>query len=153
MSRVYAVSFAPTAVTTLVDLFEIVPAAATVVKILGFEISQTTEFGDAEDEMLGLVMNTGFTSSGSGGSSATPAPLDTGASAAGFTAETLNTTQASTSGTAVFRSAFNVRGGYSMMFPGGMEVTTQDRVVLALTAAPVDSIDLTGTMWIEELGG
>lgn len=153
MARIYTVSFAPTTVTTQVDLFEVTPAAATVVQILGFEISQTTEVGDSQDEMLGIVTTTGFTVSGSGGTAPTPAPINTGDPAALMSAETLNTTQANTAGTAVHRTAFNVRGGYSMMFPSGMEISTQDRIVIALTGAPADSIDLTGTLWVSELGG
>lgn len=158
VGRMYSISFAATAETAAFDAFEIQPADDKPVRIHSVYISQTTEFGDAQDEMLSVTFNRGGTAitSGSGGSSATPQPLtSSGESAAGATCEVLNTTQATfTSGVVVHRDAFNVRAGYAY------RPTPEERIGVSqanggLTvsiSAPADSTSFIGTLIFEELG-
>lgn len=152
--RTYAVTFNAVAVTAASDLFELTPADDKPIEIVGIELGQYTDAGDAQDELLGLQIIRGFTSSGSGGSSATPTPISPNAAAAGFTAEVNNTTLANTGTTTTLLStAFNVRAGYINYFPidarpgAGQGNTT---IVVRMTA-PADSITLNGTIYVREL--
>jgi hypothetical protein len=106
--------------------------------------------------MLRVAILRGHTTSGSGGSAATPAPLNSSAdTAAGATAETNNTTIAS-AGTAVTLHAetFNIRAGWQYiptpeMRPGASQANTT--IVVRLMAAPADELRVSGTLIFEEL--
>lgn len=153
--RVYAVSFAPTAATVAVDFAEFTPADDKPIEILAVYLSQTTEIGDAQDEMCAWSIVRGHTTSGSGGSSATPRPVKRTDAAAGFAAEVMNTTPATTSGTTIHNGAFNVRVGEAMVFPEGLEIDASQAdttLVVRLLAAPTDSTTFTGTIYVRELG-
>lgn len=152
--RTYAVTFNAVAVTAASDLFELTPADDKPIEIVGIELGQYTDAGDSQDELLGLQIIRGHTTSGSGGSSATPTPISPNAAAAGFTAEVNNTTVASAGTTTTLHStAFNVRAGYINYFPAdarpvaGQGNTT---IVVRMTA-PADSITLNGTIYVREL--
>lgn len=154
MGRFYAVTFEGTAVTAQVDFFEITPADDKPVKIWGLFLSQSSDVGDAAEEILRVKIIRGHATSGSGGSAPTPAPLNPSDAAAGFGAETLNTTIAST-GTAVdlFADAFNIRSGLQHWFPPeALPVANQANtsVVVRLMAAPADSLTMSGTLIVEE---
>src|SRR5688572_5473054 len=110
MGRIYAVDIAPAAITVAADVIELTPADDKPIIIHGFEIFQTTDLGDAAEEIIGLFWIRGHTVSGSGGSSPTPRPLNPNDAAAGFTAETLNTTAANTGTTVQLqRHGWNIR--------------------------------------------
>ena len=151
--RIFSVAVAGVAATAQQDLWEVVAPSSGSVKIWGFEISQSTEAGDAQDEMLSVQLITGYTTSGSGGSSATPAPVSLAGSAFGGTAETSNTTVATT-GTASIRhaSAFNVRAGYIWLPEDPLRpiVQASERAVVRISA-PADSVTFWGTLWFESL--
>lgn len=152
---IYASSFSEVAVTVAADLFEITAPADAVVVIHSIRIGQSTEEGDAQAEMLPIILHRGHTVSGSGGSANTPVPLETGAAAAGSTVETCNTTQANTSGSQVKADAFNVQVGYQYI-PIPEEriiLSPSQRFVVRLGAAPTDSITFSGTLVFEEIGG
>src|SRR3990167_685774 len=55
MGRMYSATFDQVAVTAAQDLFEINAPADAAVIVHGFEISQSSEFGDAADEQLILL--------------------------------------------------------------------------------------------------
>lgn len=153
--RTYAITFNAVAVTGAVDLFEITPADDKPVEIVSIELGQTTEAGDAADEMLGVQIIRGFTTSGSGGSSATPAPLKPADTAAGLTAETCNTTLANTGTTTTLHStAFNVRAGWNYIPPlDARPVVNQGNTTMVVRmTAPADSATFNGTMVVRELG-
>jgi len=153
MSRRYTVIFSAVAVTAAQDLFEITPADDKPVNLLGLFIGQTSDAGDAADELLQVSVIRGYTASGSGGSAPTPAPLDPVDTASGFTAEVNNTTVANT-GTAVtlHTDTFNVRSGYQLWWtpettPRASQANTT--IVVRLTA-PADSLTMSGTLYVEE---
>lgn len=124
MSRIYTVVHQGTITNAGgdVDLCELLPADDKPIKLRGLILSQISEVGDAAEEGLRIsIMRLPATvTSGSGGSSPTPVPIDSADAAAGFTAETGNTTVGTTSGTAVTLAEFgwNLRNSpYEMWFP------------------------------------
>lgn len=152
--RIYAVTFTGATVTAAQDLFELTPASNKPIEIVGIELSQTSDFGDSQDELLSISIIRGNATSGSGGSSATPAPISPYDTIAGFTAEVNNTTVAST-GTPVtlFSSAWNVRAGYINWFPEGCRpmCNAAYTMIRVTQSAPTDSITMHGTVYIREL--
>ena len=156
MGRMYAVDIAPAAITVAADVIEITPADDKPIKVHGFEIFQTTDLGDAQEEIIGLFWIRGHTVSGSGGSTPTPRPLNPNDAAAGFTAETLNTTPANTGTTVQLqRHGWNVRIPTPVVYtPEGRPEASQANttLILRMAAAPADSITMSGYVLIEELG-
>lgn len=155
MGRVYTISFTAVAVTAQQDLFELVAAAGKPFRILGWGLSQSTEVGDAAEEGLAIILKSGQTTSGSGGSTPTPVPLNVTDAAAGITAETNNTTKAS-AGTIVTHYAdnWNVRQPYTVILPDRMqpEIAGGRRATLELATTPADSITMSGWIAVEEMG-
>ena len=156
MAGEYTISFGRVAVTAQQDLFEISPADDKPVEIVGLFLSQSSDAGDAQDEQLAFAIIRGHTTSGSGGSAATPRPVKRATAAAGCAAEVNNTTIAST-GTAVtlFEDSFNVRAGYQMMFPDGFEFDAgqgDTTIVVRLLTTPADSLTMSGTLLVRERG-
>jgi len=160
MARTFTAIFEPTAVTTAVDFFEIAAPTTGVVMILEWNIYQITDFGDTEEEILDIetVRGDGTVTSGSGGSTVTPQPLDNGDGAAGSTVEALNTTRMAV-GTGVLditlKDGWNVRAPYNKVYTPETRpiVTPGDRWTLSLDDAPADSITIGGSITFVELGG
>jgi hypothetical protein len=154
--RIYTVSFTGTAVTVAVDLFELTPADDKPIEIIGMFVGQSSDAADAQDEMLGYRVIRGHTTSGSGGSAPTPRPVNRSDAAAGFTAETCNTTAASVGSTVdLHADTFNVRAGEKLWIPEDCEwsATQADTtLVVRLIGAPADSLTMSGTLYVRELG-
>ena len=155
MGRVYAISFEGTAVTVAVDFFEVTPADDKPVRLLGLLLSQSSDVGDAAEEILRIKVIRGHTTSGSGGAAATPAPINPADAAAGAAAETLNTTIASVGTTVdLLADAFNIRSGYQFWWtPETAPIVSQANTtaVVRLMAAPADSLTMSGTLYVEEI--
>ncbi|MEO8481088.1 MAG: hypothetical protein ABI634_02690 [Acidobacteriota bacterium] len=155
MSRMYSVVFASVAITAQQDLFEIVAASGKPCVIHSIEIEQSTEVGDAQEEGLSLLWKDGSTTSGSGGSAPTPAPQTLGDAAAGFASEVNNTTKA-TAGTILTKRAWNwnVRMPFLKVFTPETRpvIAGGARATLELATTPADSITVSGTIMVEELG-
>ena len=156
--RIYTIVFARVAVTVIQDLFEVLVPADSVMVLHRVTITQDTEQGDAEDEQLYLSIRriTGAPTSGSGGTVATPQPIQAGDAAAGITAEVNNTTQL-TGGTnsLIISEAFNIRAGYDHFPPPEQRIiiSPSTRLLVELETAPIDSVTFSGTMVVEEIGG
>lgn len=160
--RVYSVVFDNVAVTTAVDFFELNPGVDKPIRILSLDIGQTNRTGDANEDMLrwSIVRMTGATlTSGSGGTTPTPQPLNPGDGAAGFTSEANNTTVASTSGTTtqLHNSCFNTRVGLLWVPPpeclgAGIDSAGTGILLVRLLEAPSASTTFSGTVYVEELG-
>lgn len=156
MGRVYTVSFAGVTVSAQQDFFELVAAAGKPFRVLGWELSQSSEVADAQEEGLSVILKSGQTTSGSGGSSYTPVPQNTSDAAAGITAEINNTTKAST-GTIVTHHPTNWNVRMSPMpfwYPekAQPEIIGGRRMTLELATTPADSITMSGCIWVEEFG-
>lgn len=154
IGRIYSITFSAVGVSAAQDLFEIAPADDKPVEILGIELGQTSDSGDAQDEQLQLTFVRGHSTSGSGGSSATPRPLRPNDGAAGMTAEVNNTTIASSgTGVVLFATAWNVRAGYYRPFAEHerMVCSQAEGTIVARSTAPADSLTMSGTLWVREL--
>lgn len=155
MARFYTVEFENVSVSAAQDFFELAAATYRPILLVGLSLTQISDVGDAAEEMLRVRIIRGHASSGSGGATPTPSPVDPYDVAAGFTAETNNTTIAS-GGTAVnlWSEAFNIRTGLDRWFPPGTELRTDqnaNRLVVRLMAAPADPVTMSGTAVVEEL--
>ena len=151
--RIYSVVFSAVAVSAAQDLFEITPADDKPIEIVGLELGQTSDSGDADDELLQISIIRGFTASGSGGSTPTPAPLDPIDTAAGFTSEVNNTTVANT-GTSVtlWTTTWNVRAGYINWWPPEARpaASQANTTIVVRTTAPADALTMSGTLYVRE---
>lgn len=156
MGKMYTVSFSETAVTAQVDLWEVNVSSTRMCVIHGFELANSSDVGDAAEEILPIVLRRGNATSGSGGSAVTPAPLEEGQGAANFTAETCNTTKASTgSPVTLGATGWNIRMSPSQwIWSPEMRIylAPSSRFCIEITNTPADSIDISGTLWVEELG-
>lgn len=139
---------------TAFDFLEIVPATAKPIRLRRIVIAQTTE-PTTEEEQLAMTVVRGHATSGSGGDT-TPdgGPLNSVTPAAGYTAETMNTTIAST-GTPInlVEDAWNTRAGRDLAFAPeeAPEAVNGERLVVR-SSAPADAVTIRATFWIEELG-
>lgn len=155
--RVYTINWdAATAITAQIDVFEIQPADDKPVFIHEIRIWQTSDLGDAQEEIIGLSLRRGYTTSGSGGGTPTVAKRFAGDSAAGFTAECRNTTLATTTTPDIVdMDAWNVRQPY-IWTPNQEDEPfvsqAQTLLVVRLEAAPADSLTMMASMKVEELG-
>lgn len=154
MPRMYSVSFAAVAQTAQVDFFEIVPGTNQSIVLHSVYITQSTEYGDAQDEMLGIAIKSGSTTTGSGGSTYTAVPLDFSDAASAATCKINNTTKA-TSGTIVTHhaDAFNVRAGWAYRPTPEERIIVKGarRLTVELTNTPADSVTFSGTLYFQEL--
>lgn len=153
MSGVYTVPFAYTGAAN-VDLAELNAASTKPLVILGYDIQQTSDVGDAAEEIVTLTFKTGATTSGSGGSASTPVAVDRANAAASFTAEQANTTKAS-AGTIVTVATF----GWNVRMPDREKFTQEQQILLPASSrctfeisAAADSLTITGQLWVQEIG-
>jgi len=127
------------------------------VLILGFELGQISEIGDAQEEGLTLVMKrvTGAPTSGSGGGTSSGVPMQPNDVATGATLETGNTTKL-TGGTSVDLKRFDWNIRTSLLYmpvPDARFVIDQGtRCVLEMATTPADAITgIHGSLDILEL--
>lgn len=155
MSGTYTVVFSGVAATAQQDLIEVTAAADSPLVLIAFGISQSSEVGDAQEEGLSILVKSGASTSGSGGSSYTPIALDSSQAAASFVSEINNTTKAST-GTIVTHYSYNwnVRGPMDIVLPEPMQIilTASRRLTIELATTPADSITLSGYAVFQEIG-
>ena len=154
MGRMYTASFGGVAVTAIQDLFELNAPSDSVVALHAISVTQSSDAGDSEAEMLRVQISRFSGFSGSGGTSPTPRPHEVGDPAFGGTAEANNTTQATTT-TVVREETFNVQIGWFyrpapeeriILSPGGA-------LVVELPTAPADALTMSGSITFEEIGG
>jgi hypothetical protein len=156
--RVYTVVFDRVAVTAVQDLFEITPASNKPVLFAGLKLSQSSDFGDAQDEGLTVRIKriVATATSGSGGTAPTPRVVAATAQTVGFSAEVNNTTQATSSGTIEILDVdvFIVRAGLLWIPPErmGFEFVNGTLGVVDLPVAPADSLTMSGTLYVVERG-
>lgn len=138
------------------DLLEIVAPSDAVVVLHQLVLSQSSDVGDAAEEGLSILFKRGATTSGSGGTSVTPVPLETGSPAAGSTVEANNTSKAS-AGTIVTLHAenWNVRSPFVWLPPPECRIVLSpgQRMTVELGTNPADALTCSATLYFEELGG
>lgn len=155
MGRIYTAQFNGVAVTAAQDLFELVAPSDAILIIHELDISQTSDVGDAAEELLLVTLKSGATTSGSGGSSVTPVPKELGDAAFGGTCEANNTTAAADGTIVTHRAtAWNVRAPLSIIWtPETRPVISPSRRWVCSIPAPADSLTMNGTIVFEEIGG
>lgn len=159
MGRRYTCPLTPASQTANQDVFEILAPSDAVVFIHDYELIQTTEIKDAEEEMLLVTEKRGIgaVTSGSGGSTVTPKPIEAGDAAFGGTVETNNSTKmAAGSGTVetLRQRQWNVRMPLTVIFtPETRPVLSPGNRWALEIAAPGDAVTLGGCVTIEEIGG
>lgn len=158
MGRMYQTQTAAVAVTTAIDIWEILAATAKPIRVHGWSIFQTTDLGDAAEEVLRIneVRGVGTVTSGSGGSSPTVHPLDDNDAANGATVEANNTTRmAAGTGTleTLSERGWNIRIPLDVIYTPEMRprINPGDRWTLGIVAAPADSITISTSIWYEEI--
>lgn len=153
--RIYTLTWdAATAVTTALDIFEVDPAADKAVYFHELRVWQTTDLGDAAEEIIPISIRRGYTTSGSGGTTAVVDQKYTGDAANAFAAECRNTTLATT-GTPDFQhqDGWNVRIPYIWTpTPVVMPFSPNPIIVVRLDSAPADSITMAASLTVEEIG-
>jgi hypothetical protein len=154
--RVYTVEAEGVAVTAAVDVVELTPGDDKPVQVFGLFMGQSSDVGDAAEEILRYRVIRGHTTGGSGGAAPTPRPLDRSGPAAGFAAETNNTTVASLGTTHNLHSdTFNIRVGEKFWWPEGSEPEASQgdtTLLVRLMAAPIDSLTMSTTAYVREQG-
>lgn len=145
------------AFTAQIDMFELLAASGKPLVLTGFELGQTSEVGDAQEEILTLILKrvTGAPTSGTGGGTSTFQQCNPNDTAAGATLETGNTTKL-TGGTSVELARFPWMVRQSALHPPIPEMMyvldAGTRFVLELATTPADSIaGVVGWVGIVEL--
>ncbi|HUU97532.1 MAG TPA: hypothetical protein VM487_17490 [Phycisphaerae bacterium] len=146
MRGVYKASFGGVSVTAIQDLFEINAPATRTIEILSWWIGQSSDFGDAQAEVLRLQVSRA-TTSGSVGTTVTARPSEPGEAAFSGTVEANNTTQAGTT-TVMEEYTFNVAVGFAWIYSPEERpvIAPSGRIVLELPVAPVDALTMSGTV-------
>lgn len=157
MPNIYNCPIPATAVTVQVDLWEIVVPATKVVYIHEISLGQSSDVGDAQEEIIGIELRRGVGSTtGTGGTqAATPAKTETGDGTPGTTYDYLNTTLM-TAGTITLieLKPWNVRGEF-LYLPTPEKrpiLAPSERLAVRLVAAPADSLTIFGNLTLEEVG-
>lgn len=153
MARYYTVEFEGVSVSAAQDFFELTPADDKPIEIVSGVINQYSDLGDAEEEGLRLRIIRGHTASGSGGSVATPRPLNPNYGAASFTCEVNNTAIAGSGSPVNMQSDFvytRVGWFYNPPVEARIKVIQGALLVVQLLVAPTDALGMSGTLVIQE---
>jgi hypothetical protein len=160
VGRVYTAVISPVAVSVAQDLFEILAPADAVVLVHDWHLFQTSDVGDAAEEILAIetVRGVGSVTSGSGGTTPTAQPIEDGDPTFGGTVEANNTTRMVV-GTGTLETleelAWNIRVPYDRIYTPETRpvISPGNRWTLALPTAPADAVTLGATVTFEEIGG
>lgn len=153
---IYGANFSAQAVTTATDLFEITPAADRAVVVYGLSLGQTTDLGDAAEEVLMIGIYRDCTA-GSGGTANTEYIYNNTAVGVTNTAATRSLGTASTGGTLIDIIPWNIRVPLQWipipeMRPKFSNIAAEGPVsTFRLIAAPADSITLSACLYWTEI--
>lgn len=160
LGRLYAVTFRAVSITVAQDLFYIKPAADKICILEAVYLSNvgiTADAGDAQEELLQINMAyiPATVTAGSGGTAPTPVPMAVNDTAAGFTARMNDTTQATSSGTIVYRHSdgWNERVPYVYLPPPEHRPIFANAAAMTvrLDSAPNDAVLVSGTALVREM--
>lgn len=160
MGRIYHGQVSGVTVSAAQDIFELLAPADAVLVVHSWTVFQTSDVGDAAEEILRLqtVRGVGSVTSGSGGTTVTTQPLSDGDPATGATLEANNTTQmvvGSGSLDTLEQYGWNVRIPMTTIYTPETRpvISPSNRWTLALPGAPADALTLSATVTFEEIGG
>lgn len=133
--RVYTIGFNAVTISAVQDLFSVAATTSMAFEVHWIQLGQVTQNTVGQARLRLRYLPATFTV-GSGGAAATPKPINPDDAAATVTGRTNDTTQATTSGTAVdIPDVWNLLNGYLWMPP------VDDRPVIKPSAAFVLSLD------------
>lgn len=149
----FSAPLTPAAITTTADLFHVTAATDAPVTLVAMELYNTTDFGDAQEEVLSIALVRAVTGGGTGGTALTEVNYSD-ADAGTVTAAVLGlNTTVSTGGTVLAHMGWNVRVPFLWCPIPELRPSvdaSDDPVVFRLLAAPADSITIGGTIyWFE----
>lgn len=157
MGRFYSISFVAQSIANAsgdYDLFEIDPADDKPVRLHELRLHQTSELGDAAEEILTLKVVRGHTT-GSNGTSTTPRPMNPADAAAGAACETVGSTIASAgTGVDLFVAGWNVRLPFEKIWTPDARPACSDAeglLVVRMTTTVADDLTMGGDLIFEEL--
>lgn len=160
MGRMYTAQVSAVAATAAQDIFEILAPSDAAVIVHDWVVFQTSDVGDAAEELLRIecTRGVGAVTSGSGGSTVTPQPISDGDPAFGGTVEGNNTTRmvvGSGSLDTLEQRPWNVRIQCERVYTPETRpvISPGNRWTLALPSAPADSLTMTAMVTFEEIGG
>lgn len=132
------------AMTLATDLAQITVADDRPITVAGLIITQSSDVGDAAEEVLRWGLYRGVTTGSTGGTSLTVTPLQQGGPTPSVTGTT-NWTTASTGGTLMLTGGFNIRVGQELWFPPECRPYVGQAgspFSFRLLAAPADSVTI-----------
>ncbi len=156
MGREYSTEFEDVSVAALQDFFELIPADDVLVCVKKVVFGQTSDPGDAAEELLVVKHVRGHATTGSGGTAGAENALQPGMPAADTLTE-LNNTTIATAGTPLdlLTDVFNTRVGYQWVpTPDEYHYVTQadGLYVVRLPVGPADALSMSGYIVWEEIG-
>ncbi len=159
MGTMQTTPFAVNGVTGVIDLFELISPATHSFILHEFHISQKTEVGDAQAEMIDAVLTrfTGSYTTGAGGGAGVEEPIQESGAAPTGVVKTGNTTKAIVATgveETLKRKAFHVAAGWEYIpTPASRdEIGPSAALVLSVEVAPADTMDFRGYLVWEEIG-
>jgi hypothetical protein len=155
MSRLYTAAFDSVAVTAQQDFFELTAPATTGFMVHEVRIGQSSSTTSAE-LLIRLRRGTSTTTSGSGGSTATPVALHANDPAANVVVEINNTTKMAVGSGAlslILVDTFNVLNGWIYLPTPETRpaMAPSQRFTVELGTTPGSSTTISGTIIFEEL--
>lgn len=154
MGFIYSVTDDAVAVTGAIDIVEGTVAADFPIFLHLLEIMQTTDLGDAAEEVIKIAVLRGVTS-GTGGTAATENGYDSSANPTAQTALTTFRTTASTGGTRIGLFGWNIRipTPWTPLIEHRPRIdSSDDPYSFRLVSAPADSITCSADHKWEEVG-
>lgn len=156
MRGMYSAVFAGVSVSVAQDLFELTASADTPIIIHRIEIGQDTD-ETSQQSVIKLTRSTSGSTSGSGGSTATPVKLGGTGDVAADTVVEINNTTALSGGTSVQigRRSFNWLNGF-VFAPTPEErptISCGERFTVNLPTAPSSALTVSGEIVFEEMAG
>jgi hypothetical protein len=151
--RIYSAQFNGVAVAAQQDLFELVAGTNNPVKLYELALSQQNKAGDANEADLTILIKSGQTTTGSGGSAPSKVPIDVDDAASAATVAANNTTKASV-GTIVTHEAWNwnIRVPFQRIWMPETRLCMKGarRMTVELGTTPGSSITMSGfIVWSE----
>ena len=155
MGRIYTAVFEGVAVTAQQDFFAVQCTASVPVRLISCRIGQSSDAGDAQDEMLRIRIQRGMTSDGSGGGTVTPRPVDVLVGGTAASTVRINDTTPASGGTihVLLADVFNVRAGWIYMPVPEERIVcaVSTRIAIGLLTTPADSLTMSGALAFEEI--
>lgn len=153
--RFYTASFTAVALTAQQDLISLLAGSNQAVILYELGLSQLTQLGNANEYEWSLLLKSGQTVAGSGGTTVAPVAIDFGDSAAGATARYNDTTIAGT-GTIVthYPWYWNVRGPFQYIWTPETRPIMRParRCTFSLATTPAASTTCSGYIVFAEAG-